>query len=533
MSGVLKKTEIGPINGTPEKRMFWSIISDYDLKTGLCELIDNALDIWLRKGDLKNPPTIDVLLDVERQIISVKDNVGGVKFEDLHLLLAPGGSQNDPDAEMIGIFGVGGKRAGIALGEHVEIRTRYRGDRSLQLDITADWLSSNDWELNGYEIPDIDKGTTTVEISKLRQPFVSTNIGDLRGHVGEVYSWYIENGCKIRINGREIDPAVFDNWSYPPGHSPRRAEFVIDLGQQGKVKAEIVAGLIRDRDPDSDNYGGYFYCNNRLIVKELKSREVGYMSGLAGVPHPDASLCRGIVRLNGPAKLMPWTSAKNGINSSHVIFEHVRSTLVPLMTHFSTLSRRMKGDWDNGVFKYQDGAVEPVEPVPSGASLRANLPPLPKAKKASFEKLKAVNRKQIDEMPWTLGLVEAMGALEVIERQNLETRNRIALILLDSNFEIALKEFIVHRTDLFAPHKYPDSRIAQIFSQRHAVINEIKGKISIPDDLLARARHYYGLRNKLIHERATVDVADRDIKNYRSVVGRILKILFGLKFPNS
>lgn len=100
MSGVSIKTEIGPIDGTPEKRMFWSIISDYDLKTGLCELIDNALDIWLR-GDIKKIPTIEITLDVERQLISVKDNVGGVKLEELSLLLAPGGSKNDPKEEVI------------------------------------------------------------------------------------------------------------------------------------------------------------------------------------------------------------------------------------------------------------------------------------------------------------------------------------------------------------------------------------------------------------------------------------------------
>ena len=125
MSGVSIKTEIGPIDGTPEKRMFWSIISDYDLKTGLCELVDNALDVWLRGGQQKRP-TIEITLDAERQLISVKDDVGGVRLDDLYLLLSPGGSKNDPKSEVIGIFGVGSKRAGIALGEHVDIRTRFK-----------------------------------------------------------------------------------------------------------------------------------------------------------------------------------------------------------------------------------------------------------------------------------------------------------------------------------------------------------------------------------------------------------------------
>jgi HSP90 family molecular chaperone len=122
---VARKTEIGPIDGTPVKRMFWSIISNYDLRTGLCELVDNAIDLWTLAGRQRSL-SVAITLDAERQLIAVEDNAGGVKQEELRLLIAPGGSRNDPDAELIGIFGVGGKRASIALGEHVEIRTRYK-----------------------------------------------------------------------------------------------------------------------------------------------------------------------------------------------------------------------------------------------------------------------------------------------------------------------------------------------------------------------------------------------------------------------
>src|SRR5271169_1758701 len=105
-----EKRPVQSVDGSPKKRLFWSIISDYNLKTALCELIDNALDQWLL--DKKAPPlTIELDLDVERKVISVKDNAGGVRLNDLHVLIAPGGSRNDPLAELIGVFGVGGKRA--------------------------------------------------------------------------------------------------------------------------------------------------------------------------------------------------------------------------------------------------------------------------------------------------------------------------------------------------------------------------------------------------------------------------------------
>lgn len=129
MVTVTQKTEIEPIDGTPVKRMFWSIISDYDLKTGICELVDNAVDLWGLTNRSRRL-TVSINLDAERQLISVIDNAGGVKRQDLRLLIAPGGSRNDPAAEVIGVFGVGSKRAAIALAEHVVIKTRFRDEES-------------------------------------------------------------------------------------------------------------------------------------------------------------------------------------------------------------------------------------------------------------------------------------------------------------------------------------------------------------------------------------------------------------------
>lgn len=530
MSQVTRKSEIGPIDGTPEKRMFWSIISDYDLKTGICELIDNAIDFWMN-GRQQGPLKVEIDLDANRQLISVIDNAGGVTREDLRLLVAPGGSKNEPGAEVIGIFGVGSKRAGIALGEQVEIKTRFGNAQSLEIDITSDWLESDDWELAAYEIPDIKPGTTQVSISRLRRPFSQQDVEEMRFHLGETYAWFLDKECTIEVNGTEVNAISFETWAYPPEYAPHSAAFDTNFGHDGKISAKIVSGLVRDRVPDKDNYGVYFYCNHRLIVKELKVREVGYfVSSEAGVPHPDASLCRAIVRLQGPAKLMPWNSSKSGINYAHLAFQQIRPTLIQLVSHFSSLSRRLKDDWDGKVYSHTAGTIEEIEAADIANNKRLVLPPLPRVRKRQVEHLKSRNKQQIQDMPWTLGLVEAMGAVEVITRQRLETKNRIALILLDSNFEIALKEFVVHHTDLFPPDQFSNSVIQKLFKKRQDVIDVVSKKISIPQILLDKAQHYYNMRNKLIHERATVDIADADVDNYHLTVAGILKILFNLKF---
>lgn len=530
---VTRKTEISTVNGTPEKRLFLSIISDYDLRTGVCELIDNALDLAVSNSTL-NALKIEVTLDADRPLIQVKDNAGGVHHDQLRLLVAPGASDRKFGRELIGIFGVGGKRAGVALGELVEIKTRSKGSKSVQINIDSEWLASDDWTLAAYEIPSIGVGTTVVDISKLRRSFTEEDVEEISVHLRETYSWFIENGCELLLNNTVLDGIHFDQWAYPPNFHPSTATFDFYPDGVQKVTATINAGLILDRDPETENYGVYFYCNDRLIVKELRTRDVGYfVTSEAGVPHPDASLCRVLVQLNGPAELMPWNSSKSGINYHHLAFLQIRPKLIDLVKFHSSLSRRFKHSWETDVFQHTSGTPTVIPGEEMLASKKIVLPPLPIVRKmARIDELKTANSKVLKDKPWTLGLVEALGVVDVVMKQTLDTKNRVAMILLDSNFEIALKEFIVNRTDLFPPHLYNDSKISTIFKARHLVINEVKAHVTISPALLGKVSHYYNLRNKLVHERATVGITDNQIYDYRTTVEKILTKLFGLRFPN-
>jgi hypothetical protein len=59
----------------------------------------------------------------------------------------------------------------------------------------------------------------------------------------------------------------------------------------------------------------------------------------------------------------------------------------------------------------------------------------------------------------------------------------------------------------------------------------VKAHVNLSATLLGKVAHYYGLRNKLIHERATVGITDHQITDYRRTVELVLKKLFKLKFP--
>lgn len=519
------KSEYKIVDGTPNKRLFWSIITDYRLDTSICELVDNAIDIWLR-GQKKAKLEIKIDLDVMNRSITISDNAGGVQETEIEMLVSPGATANDPNANTIGMFGVGSKRAVVALAEIVRIRTRHGTEKSLQIDIDNSWLESPEWRMPIYRIQDIEPNTTVVELSSLRFELTDESLDNLRHHLSETYSQFLKDGnFEIVANSELLEPIEFDVWAYPPNFEPRYYMFEVLNGEGEKIGVEIYGGLIRDRDPNRENYGVYFYCNNRLIAREVKDREVGYIKGVAGVPHPDASLARVIVKFNGAAKLMPWNSTKSAINYSNVAFREIHHVLMPIISDFSSLSRRLKGDWDSKVFAYDSGEMKYLEIEDAQTVRKSYLPPLPRVRKRPIDHLKEKNAEIVAKKPWVSGLLDAMAAQEVIGKQKLETKNRIALILLDSTFEIALKEYIVHTNGLDLGGR----TLEELFKQRDAVIKIVKQRVDFGSDTLDLIRHYYLMRNKLIHERATVDVTDSDIDTFKKAVFRCLDLLFGVK----
>ena len=519
------KKEHKNVDGTPEKRLFWSIITDYSLETSVCELIDNAIDIWTRnkKSQLLS---IHLDFDIQSRTIKITDNAGGVAESDLQLLISPGATSNDPDEAVIGMFGVGSKRAVVALAENIKIKTRFEAEDSFQIDIDNSWLESNDWEMPVYTINDIEPRTTSIELSSLRFELTPEARDKLKTHLSETYSQFLKNkNLEIVYDSQKLDPIEFDNWAYPPEYEPRYYMFEVVSESGKKVGVEVYGGLVLDRNPKTENYGVYFYCNDRLIVKEDKSREVGYLKGYAGIPHPDASLARVVIKFYGPAKLMPWNSTKSAINYGHFTFSEMHNILMPVISDFSSLSRRLKGDWDEKVFQHKSGEMKYLDIEDVKTVKKSYLPPLPKVRKKAIDYLKIKNTDILAKKPWVSGLLDSLAAQEIIGKQKLETKNRIALILLDSTFEISLKEFIVHTEGL----SLGGQTLEQLFKQRDAVIKVIKQKVNIEKETLDLIKHYYLMRNKLIHERATVDVTDTDIQLFRAAINECLNLLFDLQ----
>jgi hypothetical protein len=519
------KRETKLLDGTPSKRSFWAIINDYELHTSVCELIDNALDLYL-KGPQLQPVYIKVDLDIQRQSIRIEDNAGGVAEPDLDLLIRPGGTTNDRDQEIIGIFGVGSKRAVIALAEDITIQSRHKTGKTFRIDIDSDWLSDETWQLPAYETEPIQEQTTIIELHSLRKPINEESLQYLRSHLSQTYARYLSRRkFNILIDGVGLSPSMFDQWAFPPTYGPREMAFEFSIDDGRKVSGEMVGGLIREKEPGRDDYGVYFYCNDRLIAKEIKDKSVGYISSRAGIPHSDASLARVIVSLRGAAKDMPWNSTKSAISFAHSTFKGFQESLIQLLSYYSSVSRSFKGRWEE-VFSHESGKVQRLRLKDVQQLKKSYLPPKPRVLKHRIDHLRENNQPVLKMQPWTLGIVESIAAVDLIRRQKFETKNRIALLLLDSSFEIALKEYIVHTQGLNLGQK----TLEQIFEHRDSVIKILRQKVNIDRPTLDKIEHYYRLRNKLVHERATVDVPNDDINNYEETVQDVLTLLFGLQF---
>jgi hypothetical protein len=370
-----------------------------------------------------------------------------------------------------------------------------------------------------------------VELQRLRTYITEEIIFQLKEHLSATYAKFLKNGIiTIEVNGEPLLPKFFENWAYPPGFEPRKYVGVLKAENNREIKVEAYAGLTLESSPAAGEYGVYFYCNDRLIARALKTFDVGFTKGFAGLPHPKVSLTRVLIFLNGDARSMPWNSSKSDISTKHVVFLAIHDWLVQVVKDYATLSRIWMGDWPDKVFQYTSGSIEEVKIDEFPTVNKSFLPHPPKSRPRYADIITQNNKIVAGKKPWTKGLYEGVIAAELVAKQNsLEQRNRVALIVLDSTLEIAFKEYLVNDSGAY----YKDEDLQKLFAKRHLVHKEIEKYVFIDPDDWKKIAYYNNLRNKFVHERATVGIGDKDIKDFRNVVETTLRILYKLNFDEN
>lgn len=511
------------LDATPEKRLFLSIISEYDLRRSICELIDNAIDLWTKNKRVELE--VKITLDDRQQTISIEDNAGGIEESKLDHIVSPGRTTNDVRDDVIGYFGVGSKRAVVALSQDIAINSRFENAKTFTVKFDEDWITDNStWELPYSEAKkSLSPYTTLIELSKLRVHLTPEEITSLRTHLSEVYAKFLDRGAVIKVNGEKLKAINFDDqWSYPPNLYPTQFSGQIPI-EDRKVDVEILSGLIdHPGDPDK-SYGVFIYCNGRLIARGLNDFSVGFSSGMIGNPHYNISLVRTIVRIKGQSRDMPWDSSKSGVNSKHPVFQALRQSIIDATKKFAQVSRSLQGKWDKQVFPYKTGHIVTAK-LDTITSIPKNYLPVPPASKQKWhQKILEANAAILASKPWSVGLLDSVIAVDLLSKHSLTQKNRVCLIILDSTVEIAFKEYLLNEknTGVQAFKKIADNRAD--------VQKEVEKHLSIDS---AKINYYYKLRCDLIHQRATPNITDPEIEDYRSVVEKLLQDMFGLTFSS-
>lgn len=527
------KQQVETRDATPNKNIYRSIIADYDAETALCELVDNAIDIWTNKEE-SFKLEISVSIDTQQQTIRISDNAGGIRKEELDHIMGPGKSSSNPDAAIIGIFGVGSKRAVVALSELIVIKSRFKSQQTHSVEITEDWLADPRWDFPVYQVTNISPNTTEIEMTKLRDSLDGTDIVNIQNHFSAVYGKLLgKKNIRLSVNGRQIKPILFDNrWSYNPTVPPKSFNSTVLMEGQ-RIDYTVTGGLITEGgDSGYGEYGVYVYCNDRLIARALKTFDVGFTKGKVGVPHGSISLARLIIEIVGPAKLMPWNSSKSGIDSKHKLFLLTRNAIIEVIKHYASASRTLFPLRDSQIKPFTTGSLK-LERIESVAQIeKSHLPPIPKTKKAPLDQTKSLNADLASSDPWVVGLYESVIAAEHILSKNYETKNRFSLILLDSSIEIAFKDYLTHKV---TQQHYNNAHLATLFEKRHKVHAEVKrhcGNLLKADDW-TQLEYYYSLRCDLIHKKTSATLPDSEIKKFTKLAKRIHYKLLDVRYPRN
>jgi hypothetical protein len=518
------KRQVGTLDAVPSKRLFLSIIADYDLNKSICELVDNGFDVWTRAGRT-DPINIRVWLDAELGTIRVEDDAGGLPRDELRFIVGPGQTGSASTDETIGIFGVGTKRAVVALAEDITIRTRHGSGETFQVEFDDTWLNDDDWELPLFSTDPIAPRTTEVELQKLRLKITDDAVELLRRHLGATYAKFLtRSNVSLELNGQQVTPRFFEEWSFPPDYEPRRYTGRIETPKKRMVEVEVLAGLSNESSPTAGEYGVYFYCNDRLVAPAMKSFDVGFTRGQAGLPHPKIALTKVIVSLRGDAGEMPWNSSKSDISTKHHVFVALHDWLVTVVADYARISRTWVGDWPDKVFAYGEGKVVDVV-IPDFLTARKSfLPDAPKSRPRLPERVANKNLRLARRKPWVKGLYEGVVAATTLAKQPLENANWFAFNLLDLTLTSAFRAYLVHELD-----DTGDGDLKGLLRRAPRVSAALKTAITLPDDVWVRIENLARRREDLTYGRADPVVSHSELQQAEELVNSVLIRLYRIQ----
>ncbi|MGD1118213.1 MAG: ATP-binding protein [Dehalococcoidales bacterium] len=378
-----KQTEYKPVDFSPVKSFFVSMLTrDILLEDAILDLLDNCVDGILRSGKTggEKPYTgFSAAIDFKKESFSITDNCGGIPWtlHDYAFKLGRATKSDRPvdPAGTVGAYGIGMKRAIFKMGKHCLISTRS-GQDQYEIEITPDWLDTEDkWQIPVKKVKKHDKDGTTIVIGELHEGIskkFSEDADDftreLRGKIAGHYSFIIDKGFEVSVNGKPISPLT-TKFAFLKGKDENTIRPYVFKTKSDGVDIFLTVGFTRgiptpaeildeEKSPkySSQEAGWTIICNDRAVLYNDRSILTGW--GDSGVPqyHTQFIAISGIVEFkSADASKLPTTTTKRGIDASSALYQQVKNKMREGMRIFTDFTNKWKGKEEEAKALIQQG----------------------------------------------------------------------------------------------------------------------------------------------------------------------------------
>jgi len=339
----MTKPSTDQAQASPTKQFFVSMLTrDISLADAILDLLDNCLDGAMRLADGVD---VDygkhfVTIEVAGDHFSIADNCGGIPREVAKNYAFKMGrdtdDDRDSDAETIGMYGVGMKRAIFKMGRNALVRTRYRDD-TFEVPITSEWLEAKNWDPLPINEPteaseQLAEPGSTIYVTDLYEG-VSRHFAneafenEVRTAIAEHFTMFIQRGLKVELNGKPVESirvevlVSMDEESPAPYIYQKTIDDVLvsitvglNSGKSLGDDDDDDAGFERDRS--SATAGWTVLCNDRAVIVGDKGRLTGWGDSIP-LYHPQFSIITGIIEFRSKrADKLPVTTTKRALDTS-------------------------------------------------------------------------------------------------------------------------------------------------------------------------------------------------------------------------
>lgn len=329
-------------NARPTKSLILdALTTDIDLGDAILDLLDNSID-GIRRVDKTNPKwdRYSITINFDKKHFEIIDNCGGMDAVTARDYAFRFGRPSDraPEQGVLGIYGVGMKRAIFKMGEKFDVTSKTRKTSFKISENLKTWKEDEDlWHFDFDEFDtsasnDQSKVGTQIHISALfegvSQEFQNPQFtSELIKKSAKAHRVGLEKGLCVRINETPLQTAAFTllrSEAIHPAHSKLEHN-----GSGSPVAVKLFAGISESSPTEA---GWYVFCNGRMVLEaDQTPRTVWGETGEISIPkiHNQFSRFRGYAFFDcDDQKRLPWTSTKSGIDQSSQIYRRTRRNMV-------------------------------------------------------------------------------------------------------------------------------------------------------------------------------------------------------------